>query len=394
MWWLLGVTVHATPWTLDQCVATALHFNRLDEITQDDLAIEMANRAILMASTMPQLPVSGTLRGSTLANDPVIATSIAIQFPLFVSDIQQAQFRSSTHKMARIRQLSALAKWVVIQQVIQWVTQWHRADVGQTSLSDTIVLLTQRIRQIQQWVAIGRSKPSELSALQAQLAALKAQHTAYSVTKKAIERELATLLGQPVQAFARWTPVPLPADGVHPQLRALDHWLDSADAERTLAQSISRPSLMGKGGGDYAHSGLGDTTKLSAQATLTWPVLDGGLQAATQKKTDHQWQRIRRERQIVAIQIETQRHGLDQEWALAQTVVADRHRAYQDAQRHYQLTRQEADRQLATPLDVLVALGNQLTALTDWRYAQVEAERLAAVRYLYAIPTAWLGDSE
>ena len=134
--------------------------------------------------------------------------------------------------------------------------------------------------------------------------------------------------------------------------------------------------------------------KVSAQLSMTWPALDGGVQDAMQKKTTHQWQRIERERQMVATQIELKRQLLTQEWALAQTVVVERQRAYQAAQRYDQLTRQEADRQLATPVDVLLALGTQLTALTDWRYAQVESERLAALRYLYTIPTAWLGDPE
>jgi len=394
MWGMMVGPAGATPWTLDRCIHTAIQFNQLHEFAQADLAIEMANRAITMAATMPQLPVSGSLRESTLASDPVLAASIAIQFPLFVSDIQQAQFRSSDQKMARIRQVLALGKWVIIQQVIQWVYQWHRADVGQTSLVDTMGVVTQRIRQVQQWVAIGRSKPSELSALQAQLATLKAQYQAYSVTKKTIEGELSALVGQPVSHVSRWTPAPLPPDGLHPQVRALDHWLDSVNADRALAQWTSRPSLTAKAGGDYTHAGTGDMGKVSAQLSMTWPALDGGVQDAMQKKTTHQWQRIERERQMVATQIELKRQLLTQEWALAQTVVVERQRAYQAAQRYDQLTRQEADRQLATPVDVLLALGTQLTALTDWRYAQVESERLAALRYLYTIPTAWLGDPE
>lgn len=373
------IGIQASP-TLPTLIRDAILFQQVNPLVTVQSNIERARLLTNRANTQLQWGSSGTWRVSP-QTESTLSSFWGLSVPLFAEGTSDFLSRSTAYKVAQQQHQGTLKQLAIAHQVLELSTQWHRVNVAEQAVSSTIRLFDQRISHIQHWVRIGRVKPSELSALQAQRMGLLASMMEWSQSKIKIAGQLSEVVGQPITDIGRWVaPTPNQTE-THPQLALLQAIIDSLKADAQLANWTSNPSLTGRIGGELIQPARPDSVRAVAQLTWNWPWMDGGSRDGAIQQLHQTLQRASIDYSIAHTQLELKRRVIDQE--LNQAIQHERLRAhaYDSAHRHYETIRSESLSQLATSIDVIMALSNRLNAHTDWLTAQVETERIRAIRY-------------
>ena len=373
------IAIHASP-TLPSLIKDAISFQQVHPLVQIQTNIERGQLLSNQSSTQLQWGNNGTIRVSPQTESSV-SSFWGLSIPLFTEGISHFLGQSTTYKIAQHHHQGTLKQLSIAYQVLELCSQWHRMNLSEEALGSTIRLLDQRIAQIQNWVHIGRVKPSELSALRAQRMAHLASMMELRQSKTKLAGQLSEMVGHPISNMGRWVaPTPNQTE-LHPQLKLLQAVIDSLKADAELANFTSNPNLTGRVGGEIIQPARPDGMRAVAQLTWNWPWIDGGNREGMTQKITQNIQRAMIEYSIANTQLEMKRRVIENELSQAFQHERLRLQAYESAHHHYQTIRSESLSQLATSIDVIMALSNRLNAHTDWLTAQVETERIRAIRY-------------
>ncbi|MCB0404077.1 MAG: TolC family protein [Bdellovibrionales bacterium] len=384
---LLGVT-NASAVTLSNAYQSAMRHRasistaRLDE----DIADSSHNKAI--ASLLPNLslssdhtlrdPISGSSTASTFGQRYQHTATLTLTQPIFQGGAEYAGlgYASTEREIANLKTRQAELDLAIDVGLGFYKLATANAEIANLLEQDD--LLERRVVFLQRWVRIGRSKPSDLTAVQSQKAKIAAD-----VSKAQSERQVAYenflwLTGLENANEIEWetpiTPIPRQIDvNSLPAVRALQLEMENAERNRTIARADYWPSVDLKGNYYLQRAGILAGSRWDLNLTLTWNLFSGGATAA--ESTIKAKEAQKRE-----IELRDLKHRLRQDFLGQQRLLEFQKRTVENleqavryARKNYLEQQEDFKKGLITNLDVLKAMDDYLQVKRS-----LDAEKIAS----------------
>ncbi len=227
---------------------------------------------------------TGLVPGPTTASERHAILLSATQ-PLFRGFREFAALRAAG---ALIRARAEARQWAGMQVYRDVVQAFYRVVALEQDLAHIdaqLALYDQRVRDLQERVAIGRSRPSEVLAVQTSRALLRSEREQVLGQARVAREVLAFLTGGPAEAgLSDTVPVPDRVEDLaeylaglpeRPDVKAAQARVDSAREAAAVADGAHYPSLDLSGAYYLDHAGPQPTTVWDAELSLTLPIFSG-----------------------------------------------------------------------------------------------------------------------
>ncbi|MEZ4752397.1 MAG: TolC family protein [Bdellovibrionota bacterium] len=362
--------------------------SRLDE----EIADSSHNKAI--ASLLPNLsvssnhtlrePISGSSTASTFGQRYQHTATLTLTQPLFQGGAEYAGlgYASAERQIANFK-----TKQAELDLAIEVATGFFSLATVNAEISNLLEqddLLEKRVIFLQHWVRIGRSKPSELTAVQSQKAKIAAD-----VSKAQSERQVSYetflwLTGLENANELEWESAPdaipkqIDVDNL-PAVRSLELEMENAERSRTIARADYWPSVDLQGNYYLQRAGILAGSRWDLNLTLTWNLFSGGATAAESTIKA-------KEAQKKEIELRDLKHRLRQDFLGQQRLLEFQKRtvekleqAVRYSRKNYLEQQEEFKKGLITNLEVLRAMDDYLQVKRALDREKI-ASRLAVVR--------------
>ncbi|MCB0416777.1 MAG: TolC family protein [Bdellovibrionales bacterium] len=359
---------------------------------EEEIADSSHSRAI--ASLLPSLsvtsshtlrdPISGTSTASTFGQRYQHTATLTLKQPIFQGGAEYAGlgYASAERQIANFR-----TKQAELDLAVEVATGFYGLATLNSEITNLLEqddILEKRVVFLQRWVRIGRSKPSELTAVQSQKAKIAAD-----VSKAQSERQVAYerflwLTGLENANEIEWetptAPIPTQIDVENlPSVRALELEMENTERSRSIARADYWPSVDVEGNYYLQRAGILAASRWDLNLTLTWNLFSGGATAAESTIKA-------KEAQKKEIELRDLKHRIRQDFLGQQRLLEFQKRtvekleqAVRYSRKNYLEQQEEFKKGLITNLEVLRAIDDYLQVKRALDRENI-ASRLAAVR--------------